>query len=169
MRRMNRSLMLIFLVEAVLVWCAPRMDAGQKDTAEDNAPKPDGCFQVTITSISPGMGVSWADDRFNFNNQDYKFKREAQTCIESNVLNGLAGEQLTIEGLVYNLKHVSDFAGTYTRVQPKMVKAMGGAGCQPVFQNDQGVVVRTIGKIKIDDSVYHNLLGDRLKATLRGF
>jgi hypothetical protein len=66
------------------------------------------------TSISPSMGLSWADGRFSFNNQNYKFRLEAQTYTESNMLNNLAGQQLTIEGLVYTLKNVSDFAGTYT-------------------------------------------------------
>jgi hypothetical protein len=78
------------------------------------------------TSISPGMGVSWADGRFSFNNQDYTFRLEAQSYTESDLLNSLAGQQITIEGLVYNLKNVSDFVGTYTRVKPEVVRAMEG-------------------------------------------
>jgi len=90
MRCMNRSLALIFLVGATLLWAAPPGAAGQKGTAGDKAPKPDGRFQVMTTSISPGMGVSWADGRFSFNNQDYKFRLEAQTYTESDLLNNLA-------------------------------------------------------------------------------
>jgi hypothetical protein len=77
------------------------------------------------TSIASNMGVSWADGRFNFNNQDCEFRVETWTDTESDVLNSLAGQQITIEGLIYNLKNVSDFAGTYTRVKPEVVKAMG--------------------------------------------
>jgi hypothetical protein len=121
------------------------------------------------TSIAPNMGVSWADGRFNFNNQDHKFRVEARTDTESDVLNSLAGQQITIEGLVYNLKNVSDFAGTYTRVKPEVVKAIGGSGRDPMFQNDKGVAVRVIRKIKMDYSLYVSLLGDSFKVTLRDF
>jgi hypothetical protein len=86
---------------------------------------------VITTSISPGMGVSWADGRFSLNNQSQKFRLEAQTYTGSNALNDLAGQQLTIEGLVYNLKNVSDFVGTSTRVKPEVVRAMGALAAPP--------------------------------------
>jgi hypothetical protein len=63
---------------AAVLWTVPPVAAGQKGTAGDEAPKPDGRFQVMTTSISPDMGVSWADGRFSFNFQDYKFRVEAQ-------------------------------------------------------------------------------------------
>jgi hypothetical protein len=121
------------------------------------------------TSIASNMGVSWADGGFNFNNQDCEFRVETRTDTESDVLNTLAGQQITIEGLVYNLKNVSDFAGTSTRVKPEVVKAMGGSGRDPVFQNDKGVVVRVTRRIKMDYSLYVSLLGDSFNVTLRDF
>jgi hypothetical protein len=121
------------------------------------------------TSIAPGMGVSWGGGRCSLKYQDYKFTLEAQTYTESDVLNSLAGQQITIEGLVYNLKNVSDFAGTYTRVKPEVVRAMGGTGRDPVFQNDKGVVVRVTRRIKMDYSLYVSLLGDSFKVTLSQF
>jgi hypothetical protein len=41
------------------------------------------------TSISSSMGISCADGRFSLNNQEHKFRLEAQTYTESNVLNSL--------------------------------------------------------------------------------
>jgi hypothetical protein len=120
-RFMNRTLLRLFLVGVTLLWVVTPVVAGQKGAAGGRAPKPDGRFQVMTTSIAPNMGVSWADGRFSFNNQDYKFRLEARTYTESDVLNSLARQQITIEGLVYNLKNVSDFAGTYTRVKPEVV------------------------------------------------
>jgi hypothetical protein len=169
MRRMNRILMLFSLLGAALLWAAPPGAAGQRGAAGKGAPTPDGRFQVMTTSISPGMGISWADGRFSFKNQDYKFRLEAQTITESDVLNSLAGQQIAIEGLVYNLKDVSDFAGTYTRVKPEVVKAMGGSSRDPVFQNNKGVVVRVTRRIKMDDSLFVSLLGDSFTVTLRDF
>jgi hypothetical protein len=169
MLRMNRTLVLIFLVGAALLCAIPPVAAGQKGAAGGGAPKPDGRFQVTTTSISPGMGASWGDGRFSFNNQDYKFRLEAQTSTESDVLNSLAGQQITIEGLVYNLKSASDFAGTYTRVKPEVVRAMGGTGRDPVFQNDKGVVVRVTRRTKMAYDLYVSLMGDSFKVTSRDF
>jgi hypothetical protein len=120
-RFMNRTLLRLFLVGVTLLWVVTPVVAGQKGAAGGGAPKPDGRFQVMTTSIAPNMGVSWAEGRFSFNNQDYKFSLEARTYTESDVLNSLARQQITIEGLVYNLKNVSDFAGTYTRVKPEVV------------------------------------------------
>jgi hypothetical protein len=120
-RFMNRTLLRLCLVGVTLLWVVTPVVAGQKGAAGGGAPKPDGRFQVMTTAIALGMGVSWADGRFSFNNQDYKFRLEARTYTESDVLNSLARQQITIEGLVYNLKNVSDFAGTYTRIKPEVV------------------------------------------------
>ena len=113
------------------------------------------------TTIAPNMGVTWADGRFSFNNQDYK--------ADQDVLTTLAGQQVVVEGQVFNLKNPSDFAGTYTRVKPEVVKAMGGTGRDPVYQNDKGVVVRVTRRGKTDPSLHVRLIGDSFKVTMRDF
>jgi hypothetical protein len=55
------------------------------------------------------------------------------------------------------------------KVKPEVVKAMGGTGRDPVFENDKGVVVRVTRKIKTDYGLYVSLLGDSFKVTLRDF
>jgi hypothetical protein len=169
MDRMNRTLMLLFVVGVALLWAVPPVAAGQKGTAGDKAPTPDGRFQIMTTSISPGMGASYADGRFSFKGQDHKFRVEARTLADPNVTNYLAGQQIAIEGQVYNLKDVSDFAGTYTRVKPEVVKAMGGSGRDSVFQNDKGVVVRVTRRIKQNEALDVRLLGDSFNVTLKEF
>jgi hypothetical protein len=161
--------MLLLVVAVALLWLVTPVDAGQKGAGGGGAPKPDGRFQLMTTSISPGMGASWADGRFSFNNQDYKFQLEARTITESDVLNSLAGQQIALEGLVYNLKNPGDFAGTYTLVKPEVVKAMGGTGRGRVFQNDKGVVVRVTRRIKTQEDLSLRLLGDSFKVTLQQF
>jgi hypothetical protein len=169
MDRMNRTLMLLFVVGVALLWAVPPVAAGQKGTAGDKAPTPDGRFQIMTTSISPGMGASYADGRFSFKGQDHKFRVEARTLADPNVTNYLAGQQIAIEGQVYNLKDVSDFAGTYTRVKPEVVKAMGGSSRDSVFQNDKGVVVRVTRRIKQNEALDVRLLGDSFNVTLKEF
>jgi hypothetical protein len=166
MRRMNLTLVLLLVVGVGLLGVVTPVVAGQKGAG---APTPTGRFQTMTTSISPNMGVTWADGRFSFNNQDYRFRVEAQTMADQDIIGRLAGQQLVVEGLVYNLKDVSDFAGTYTRVKPEVVQAMGGDSRHGVFQNDKGVVLRVTRRIKTDPSVYVRLLGDSFKVTMRDF
>ena len=169
MRRMNQTLVLLLVVGIALLGVVTPVVAGQSGGAGGGAPKPDGKFQLMTTSIAPNMGVTWADGRFSFNNQDYKFRTEAQTEADQNVLTTLAGQQVVVEGQVYNLKNASDFAGTYTRVKPEVVKAMGGTGRDPVYQNDKGVVVRVTRRGKTDPSLHVKLIGDSFKVTMRDF
>jgi hypothetical protein len=169
MRRVSQTLMLLLVVAVALLWIVAPVDAGQKGAAGGGAPKPDGRFQVVTTSISPNMGVSWADGRFSYNNQDHKFRVEAETMADSEALTYLAGQQIKYEGAVYNLKDVSDFAGTYKRLKPEVVKAMGGTGTRPVFQNDKGVVLVLTKTLKSRPEQSIRLLGDSFKVTLQQF
>jgi hypothetical protein len=166
MRRVSQLLVLLLVVGIVSLGGVAPVVAGQKGAGGGGAPKPDGKFQLMTTSIAP-MGASWADGRFSFNNQEYKFQVEAQTMADQSVLQQLAGQQIMVEGAVYNLKNVSDFAGTYTRVTPEAVKAMGGTGRDPVFHNDKGVVLRVTRREKQDPSLHVRLLGDSFKVTMR--
>jgi hypothetical protein len=169
MRRVSQTLMLLLVVAVALLWIVAPVDAGQKGAAGGGAPKPDGRFQVVTTSISPNMGVSWADGRFSYNNQDHKFQVSAETMGDSESLTYLAGQQIKYEGAVYNLKNVSDFAGTYKRLKPEVVKAMGGTGTRPVFQNDKGVVLVLTKTLKSRPEMSLRLLGDSFKVALKDF
>jgi len=168
MRRTNQLLVLLLVVGIALLGLVTPVVAGQKSGAGGGASKPDGKFQLMTTSIAPNMGVSWADGQFSYKNQDYKFRVEAHTLTESDVLNYLAGQQITYEGLVYNIKNPSDFAGTYTRVKPEVVQALGVTNAA-VFQNEKGVVLRVTGRQKASPALYVRLLGDGFKVAMRDF
>jgi hypothetical protein len=167
MRRVSQARMLLLVVAVTVLWIVSAVHAGQKGAATDGAPKPDGKFQLMTTSIAPNMGVSWADGRFSYQGQTYKFRVEAETMGEGTALRDLAGEQIAYEGLVYNLKNPSDFAGTYTRVKPEVVKAMGVRGA--VFENENGVVVRVTRTIKSREDQSLRLLTDSFKVSMRDF
>jgi hypothetical protein len=168
MRRVSQTLMLLLMVAVAVLWIATPVDAGQKGSATTQAPKPDARFQLMTTSIAPNMGVSFADGRFSFNNQQYRFQVEAATMGDAEAINRLAGEQIAYEGLIYNLKNPSNFAGTYTRVKPEVVKAMGATGA--VFQNENGVVMRLTRTIKArPDEMSLRLLSDSFRVTMRDF
>jgi hypothetical protein len=166
---MNLALVLLLVVGVALLGVVTPIVAGQKGTAGGGAPKPDGKYQVMTTSIAPNVGITWADGRLSYNNQDYKFRVEAKTRTEDRVLTQLAGQQLAFEGNVYNLKNVGDFAGTYTHIKPEAVKAMGGTGRKPAFQNEKGVVLVVAKNLTMSYDVYVSLVGDSFQVTLRDF
>jgi hypothetical protein len=166
MRRMKLAPVLLLVVGVALLGLVAPVVAGQKGA---KAPKPDGKFRIFTTSIAPAMGVSWADGQLSFNLQDYKFQVEAKTYTESRVLTNLAGRQIEYVGGVYNLKNVADFAGTYTHIKPEAVRAMGGSGRNPAFQNEKGVVLVVTERIKMDYDLYVSLIGDSFKVTMQAF
>jgi hypothetical protein len=146
----------------------------QSATLEAAGPKPDARFQVTTTSISPGMGLSWADGRLGDNYIDYKFRVEALTLNEWNDRFAVSGQQVTIYGNVYHLQHVPDFAGTYTEATPEVTSAMGGSDRSRVYQNDKGVIVRITGRfvpgaVGMGDDFDVRLLKNNFTITFRDF
>jgi len=142
--------MLIPLLTLVLVAGyvsqSPNPVAGTGGPSLAGGPTPDARFQVTTTSISPGMGLSWADGRLADNYMDYKFRVEALTLNEWNNRYAESGQQVTLYGNVYNLKDVPDFAGTYTAATPAVTASVGGSDRSRVYQNENGVIVRITGR-----------------------
>ena len=167
MRRMKPALVLLLVVGVALLGIVTPVVAGQKGAA--GAPQPDGKFRMITTSIAPDRGVSWADGELSYNNQTSKFRVEAKTYTESQVLTNLAGQQIVFQGNVYNLKNVGDFAGTYVHIKPEAVKAMGGTGKNPAYQNEKGVVLVVAKRIKLDYGLYVSLVGDSFKVTMQTF
>jgi hypothetical protein len=159
MGRMTRTLMLSFLVGIVWVGNLPLLCAAPQDTAGANAPAVDGRFRVRTTTIDPDQVVNWEEAQINFNAQDYPFVLQAQTNAAPDLLMSLTGEHINVDGLVYKLKKLSDFAGVYTRTTPEVVKAAGGSDTEAAFRNTQGVVVQ-ITKRPRSEALYLSLLGD---------
>jgi hypothetical protein len=166
---MNLALVLLLVVGIALLGVVAPGVAGQKDAAGGGAPKPDGKVRMVTTSIAPSVGVSWADGELSFNMQTYKFRVEAKTYTEAQVLTQLAGRQIAMEGNVYNLKNVGDFAGTFTHIKPEAVKAMGGTGRNPAYHNEKGVVLVVTRRVKDSYDLYVSLAGDSFKVTLKDF
>jgi len=141
--------MLISLLTLVLVVGYvsqnPNSVAGTLGASPGTGPTPDARFQMTTTSISPGMGLSFGTGRLADNYMDYKFKVKALTLNEWNDRYALSGQQVTLYGNVYNLQDVPAFAGTYTEATPQVAASVGGSEQNRVYQNENGVIVRLTG------------------------
>jgi hypothetical protein len=166
---MNLALVLLLVVGVALLGVVTPIVAGQKGTAGGGAPQPDGKFRVITTSIAPQRGITWADGQFSYNNQTYKFTLEAKTYTEDRIMTQMGGQQIAFEGSVYNLKNVGDFAGTYNHIKPEAVRAMGGTGRKPAFQNEKGVILVVTRNLTMGYDMYVSLVGDSFKVTLRDF
>ena len=168
---MRMSLFMSLLTLMVVAGCASQMES---KAPADAGPKPDARFQVTTTSISPGMGLSWGDGRLGDNYIDYKFTVEALTLNEWNDRFARSGQQVTLYGNVYHLKDVPEFAGTYSRATPEVTSTVGGSDRSRVFQNGKGVIVRMTGRfvpgaLGMSDDFDVRLLKDDFKVTLKDF
>jgi len=169
MRRMTLALVLLLVVGVALLGVVTPVVAGQQGAAGGGAPKADGKFRMITTSIAQNVGVTWGDGELSFNNQTYKFRIEAKTYTEAQVLTNLAGQQIVFEGNIYNLKNVGDFAGTYTHLTPAAVKALGGTGRNPAFHNEKGVLLVVTRRVKMNYDLYVSLVGDSFKVMMKDF
>jgi hypothetical protein len=155
----------------LVVGCASQRT---NQAAGNGGPTPDGRFQMTTTSISPDMGLTWGDGQLSFNDLDYKFSVEALTLNEWDNSLARSGQQVTLYGNVYKLKNVADFPGTYKEATPEVTSAVGGSDRSRVYQSDKGVIVRVTGRfvpgsMGMSDFFDIRLLHDNFKVTLRAF
>jgi hypothetical protein len=173
-----RTSMLIPLLTLVLVAGSvsqsPNPVAGTRGASPDAGLRPDARFQMTTTSISQDMGLSWGDGRLADDYMDYKFRVEALTLNEWNDQYALSGQQVTLYGNVYNLKDVPDFAGTYTAATPEVTASVGGSERSRVYQNENGVIVRITGRfisgaLGMTGNFDVRLLKNDFTVTLRAF
>jgi hypothetical protein len=174
---MRTSLLLALLTLVVVAGCAmPPQSATPHQSAAPEAagPKPDARFHITTTSISPGMGLSFADGRLGDNYIDYKFQVRAMTLNIDNDRFALSGQQVTFYGNVYHLQHVPDFAGTYKAATAEVTSAVGGSERSRAFQNENGVIVRLTGRYVPGEAGFGGwfdvrLLRDNFTITLKDF
>jgi hypothetical protein len=168
MGHITRTLVLIFLMGIAWMGAIPPPAAAQPGPAGGPVPTPDGRFQVRTTTIDADRGVNWEEAALRFNGQDYPFVLHTQANTASDVLTSLTGEHINVNGLVYRLKQISDFAGTYTRLTPERARAIAGPGNDAVYQNGTGVAIQVM-RGPGSESLYLSLLGDSFQVFLSGF
>ena len=123
---------------------------------------------MRTTTIDPDLGVRWEEAQLRYNGQGYPFVLQSETNTATDVLTNLTGEHIDVDGLVHHLQHLSDFAGTYTRIAPEVARATWGSDSGAVFQNSQGVVVQ-VSKGPRSEALYLSLLGNSFQILLSGF
>ena len=99
--------------------------------------KPSGTIEISSKTIAIGIGVSWGHGTLKFNGKEYKFKVSGLSIVDL----GIAS--VNAAGEVFNLKSVSDFAGTYSGGEAAAALA-GGAGTATLKnQNDVKLKIKS--------------------------
>ena len=97
----KKRILVSFLM--VVVAC---MLAANVAVAEET--KPSGTITMESHSVALGFGVSWGHGTLKFKGKEYKFKVTGLSVVDLGVSN------VSAVGEVYHLRHLSDFAGTYS-------------------------------------------------------
>lgn len=98
------------------------------------ADKPSGTISIKLTSASAVLGASWGHGVLTYGARTYSFEVKGLKVLAVGL------KKASANGDVYNLKEVTDLAGTYNEASPAgltFIKGEKGV----VVQNDKGVVL----------------------------
>jgi hypothetical protein len=99
--------------------------------------KIDGVVRIHAGSVAAGIGWSWGGGTLTYQGQDHEFDVKGLSLADVGVSN------VTASGVVYNLRRLEDFNGTYHGVKAGVTIA-GGRGAI-ALKNDRGVVMELNG------------------------
>ena len=105
-----------------------RMKTGS--TAESQQKGPSGTVSLTSNAIAIGIGVSWGNGRLKYRGKEYNISVKGLSLVDLGI------SRASVAGNVYNLKQLSDIAGTYVAAQAGVALAGGGSGVTMQNQND---------------------------------
>ncbi len=118
---------------AAVVLAATFLATGLALAAE--AKKPDGTVKIDETQFAFIAGGSLGGGSLTFKGKEYPFKLGGLS-VGANI--GVS--KMSATGEVYNLKDVSEFPGTYTKVDASV--ALGGGVGGLHLKNENGVIMR---------------------------
>ena len=126
---MQRKMMSGALIAALVGWLTL--------VAFAQGAEPDATLVLASKSVAAGVGFSWGGGTLTFHGQNYPFK-----------VNGLSVGTVGIThadavALVYNLKSLEDFNGTYTAVG--VGGTLAGGGLAVIMRNQKGVELALAG------------------------
>jgi len=96
-----------------------------------SADEPSATVTIESTSVAIGVGVQWGHGTLKFQGKEYKFSVNGLSVIDLGV------SSISATGKVYNLKKLSDFAGTYTAAEAGI--AVGAGVGAASMRNQNGV------------------------------
>ena len=117
--------------------------------------KPSGTIPIESWSVALGFGVNWGQGVLHYNGKKYKFKINGLSVIDLGV------SKVEATGTVYNLDHLSDFAGTYSAASAGANVVVGPGASY--MENGNDVVIKLTSK---KEGVQFTLAGGGVKIKL---
>ncbi len=151
-----------YLRQAVLstLLCATVGSAAWSADGDDGpvsgAGNPDATVELSGGTIAAGVGYVWGHGSVTFQGKKHNFKLSGLSIVD------VGAAHLTGSGVVYNLKNLSDFNGTYTAATAGITIAGGGSAA--VLRNQHGVVIRLISTT---EGLRFNLSADGIDVKLK--
>jgi hypothetical protein len=130
LRQAMISTALCAMISAAAV--AADTDATSPATADD----PDATVDLTGGTIAAGVGYVWGQGNLTYHGKRHAFKLSGLSIVD------VGAARLSGSGVVYNLKDLSDFNGTYTAATAGLTIAGGGSAA--VLRNEHGVVIKLL-------------------------
>jgi hypothetical protein len=127
---MRKKLLVVFLVLALALTAGTAL-----------AQTPSGTISITLNSASAVMGASWGQAVLTFQGKTHLFRVRGLKVLSVGI------RTLELNGDVYDLKTLTDLAGTYQKADPAGITfIVGEKGL--VIRNSRGVVINLKGMKK---------------------
>ena len=146
----------VSLATMMLICGAAVADQAQTPSVVSDSVAPDGTVSLSATSVAAGVGWVWGNGQLSFKGKGHTFKISGLSVVDAGV------SSITASGEVYNLAHLSDFAGNYTVASAGV--ALGGGGGASFLKNEHGVVIKLV---ESEQGLRFNLSGEGVKITLK--
>lgn len=117
--------------------------------------EPDATVDLTGGSVAVGVGYVWANGDLVYKGEKHKFKVRGVSVVD------VGAAHLAASGVVYNLKQLDDFAGSYSAVSAGATVGAGGSAA--LLQNEHGVMIRLLSQTS---GLRFNLAGNGIHVTL---
>jgi len=114
--------------------CALLTGAAFADNSED---RPDALLELSGSNVAAGIGYLWGSGDLTFLGSKHPFKLSGVSAVD------VGAAHLKASGVVYNLKNLNDFSGTYTAVSVGLTVAGGGSAA--ILRNEHGVIIKLHG------------------------
>ena len=100
---------------------------------------PSGTISIKLNSASALMGASWGQAVLTFQGRTQRFR------VRGLKVGSVGIRRISLQGDVYNLNNINDFAGTYQKADPAgLTFIVGERGL--VIRNGQGVTVNLVAR-----------------------
>ncbi len=132
--------------------------ASEGDGAQSSAANnPDATVELSGGTIAAGVGYVWGHGSLTFQGKKHNFKLSGLSIVD------VGAAHLTGSGVVYNLRDLSDFNGTYTAATAGITVAGGGSAA--VLRNQHRVVIKLISTT---EGLRFNLSANGVAVKLKG-